>query len=81
MPALKLIRNEFPQAILSVDTFYADVAKQSVEEFGANIINDISGGQIDEQMFPVIGQLQVPYVRCICGGCHRLCSSIPITMI
>ena len=62
MPALKLIRREFPQAILSVDTFYADVAKQAVEEYGVNIINDISGGQIDERMFPVVAQLQVPYV-------------------
>ncbi|MEN6589533.1 MAG: dihydropteroate synthase [Proteiniphilum sp.] len=62
MPALKLIRQEFPHAILSVDTFYADVAKQSVEEFGINIINDISGGRIDERMFPVVAQLQVPYV-------------------
>ncbi len=62
MPALKLIRREFPHAILSVDTFYADVAKQSVEEFGINIINDISGGRIDERMFPVVAQLQVPYV-------------------
>ncbi|MCE5205560.1 MAG: dihydropteroate synthase [Porphyromonadaceae bacterium] len=62
MPALKLIRSEFPHAILSVDTFYADVAKQAVEEFGANIINDISGGQIDEQMFSAVAQLQVPYV-------------------
>ena len=62
MPALKLIRREFPHAILSVDTFYADVAKQSVEEFGINIINDISGGRIDERMFPVAAQLQVPYV-------------------
>jgi len=62
MPALKLIRREFPNAILSVDTFYADVAKQSVEEFGINIINDISGGQIDERMFSMVAQLQVPYV-------------------
>ncbi len=62
MPALKLIRNEFPDAILSVDTFYADVAKEAVEENGVNIINDISGGQIDEQMFPVVAQLKVPYI-------------------
>lgn len=62
MPALKLIRNEFPDTILSVDTFYADVAKESVEEYGVNIINDISGGQIDEQMFPVVAQLNVPYI-------------------
>ncbi|WP_019540197.1 dihydropteroate synthase [Proteiniphilum acetatigenes] len=62
MPALKLIRNEFPDTILSVDTFYADVAKESVEEYGVNIINDISGGQIDERMFPVVAQLNVPYI-------------------
>src|SRR5690606_6279929 len=62
MPALKLIRSEIPKAILSVDTFYADVAKQAVEEFGAAIINDVSGGQIDEGMFPTVAQLQVPYV-------------------
>ena len=62
MPALKLIRSEFPDVIISVDTFYADVAKQSVEEFGANIINDVSGGHIDDRMFPVMGELNVPYI-------------------
>lgn len=62
MPALRLIRSEFPHAVLSVDTFYADIAKQAVEEFGVNIINDISGGQIDDRMFSVVAQLQVPYV-------------------
>ena len=62
MPALRLIRSEFPRAVLSADTFYADVAKQAVEEFGVDIINDISGGQIDERMFSVMGQLNVPYI-------------------
>jgi len=62
MPVLKLIRNELPDAILSVDTFYADVAKEAVEEYGVNIINDISGGELDERMFPVVAQLNVPYV-------------------
>lgn len=61
-PALKVIRSEFPDAVLSVDTFYADVAKMSVQEFGVDIINDISGGQIDEQMFPTVAQLNVPYI-------------------
>ncbi len=62
MPTLKLIRKEFPDQIISVDTFYADVAKQAVEEYGVNIINDVSGGQIDEQMFPVAAKLNVPYI-------------------
>ena len=61
-PALKLIREEFPDAILSIDTFHADVAKEAVEEYGANMINDISGGQIDDRMFPVVAELNVPYV-------------------
>lgn len=62
MPALKLIRRELPEAILSVDTFYADVARQAVEEHGVQIVNDISAGQIDARMFSVIAELKVPYV-------------------
>lgn len=61
-PALKLINNHFPDVILSVDTFYADVARFAVEEHGVAIINDISGGQIDEQMFGTVAQLNVPYI-------------------
>ncbi len=62
MPALKLIRRALPEAILSVDTFYADVARQAVEEYGVQIINDISAGQIDSRMFSVMAELNVPYV-------------------
>lgn len=62
IPALKLIRSEFPEVIISVDTFYSDIAKQSVEEHGVNIINDISGGQIDDKMFSVVAKLNVPYI-------------------
>ncbi len=62
MPALKIIRKEFPDAIISIDTFYADIAKQAVEEYGANIINDISGGEIDKRMFEVVAELNVPYI-------------------
>lgn len=61
-PALQAIRRSFPDALLSVDTFYADVAKMAVEEFGVNIINDISGGQIDKAMFETVAQLNVPYI-------------------
>jgi dihydropteroate synthase len=51
----------FPKTIFSVDTFRSEIAKVAVNE-GASIINDISGGQSDEQMFKTIGNLQVPYV-------------------
>lgn len=59
---LKLIRRHYPDAVVSVDTFRADVAKMCVEEYGAAIINDISGGQMDEQMFPTIARLGTPYI-------------------
>lgn len=61
-PALKIIRKEFPDAILSVDTFYAEVAKSAVEKYGVDMINDISGGQIDKNMFATVAQLNVPYI-------------------
>ena len=60
--ALTAIRREFPDVILSVDTYRAEVARSCVEEWGVDIINDISGGTIDQEMFPVMAQLQVPYV-------------------
>lgn len=47
---------------VSVDTFRSGVAKMCVEEYGANIINDISGGELDSQMFPTIAHLKVPYI-------------------
>lgn len=60
--ALSIVREEVPEAIISVDTFRADVARMSIEEGGAHIINDISGGQADRQMQKTIAQLNVPYV-------------------
>ena len=59
---LSLVRQEAPEAIISVDTFRADVAKMCVEEYGAAIINDISGGSLDGAMFKTIVRLGVPYV-------------------
>jgi dihydropteroate synthase len=59
---LEIIRKHSPNAVVSVDTFRADVAKMCVEEYGAAIINDISAGQMDEQMFPTIAKLGVPYI-------------------
>lgn len=60
--ALGSIREEFPNAILSVDTFRSSVARMSVEEFGVSIVNDISGGDADENMFATVARLRVPYV-------------------
>ena len=59
---LKLIRKHRPDAVVSVDTFRADVAKMCAEEYGVAIINDISAGQMDEQMFPTITRLGIPYI-------------------
>ena len=59
--AIKLIRQEFPDVIVSVDTCYSLPARRAIEA-GADIINDISGGQFDDQMFPTVAALQVPYI-------------------
>ena len=59
---LKILRNIAPDAVLSVDTFRADVAKMCVEEFGVQIINDISGGELDSRMFDTVAALGVPYI-------------------
>lgn len=61
-PALQAIRSEFGDIILSVDTFYSDVARFCVEEYGVDIINDISGGEIDKNMFETVAALNVPYI-------------------
>ena len=59
---LEILNRNHPDAIISVDTFRAEVARQCVEEYGAAIINDISAGEMDEQMFPTVARLNVPYI-------------------
>lgn len=61
-PALKLLRDEYPELAVSVDTFRADVARWAVEEYGAGIINDISGGLLDKNMYATVVDMQVPYI-------------------
>jgi dihydropteroate synthase len=60
--ALKIIRREFPDICISVDTFRADIAELAVEKFGAGIINDISAGNMDDRMLATAGKLKVPYI-------------------
>lgn len=59
---LQIINSEYPDAIISVDTFRADVACMCVEEYGVAIINDIAAGEMDENMFQMIARLKVPYI-------------------
>lgn len=62
LPAIKLITDEFTDALVSVDTYRAEVAYEAVTACGACIINDISGGEADSEMFNVIADLNVPYI-------------------
>ncbi len=61
IPAIEEIINEFPDLLISVDTFRAKVARKAVEA-GACIINDISGGNLDADMFQTVADLQTPYI-------------------
>jgi dihydropteroate synthase len=59
---LKILFREAPQAIVSIDTFRANIARECVEKFGAAIINDISAGELDAGMIDTVMELQVPYL-------------------
>lgn len=62
IPVLELMQKDFPNTIISVDTFRSEIAKIVVKNYGVAIINDISGGNIDKKMLPTIGKLNVPYI-------------------
>jgi dihydropteroate synthase len=61
LPVIDLLVKYFPEIIISVDTFRSEIAKKTIEN-GAAIINDISGGKMDEKMFQTVAELQVPYI-------------------
>ncbi len=61
LPVVAMLCKHFPDAILSIDTFRASVARQAIEA-GAHIINDIAGGNLDPQMFETVAALNVPYI-------------------
>lgn len=60
IPAISAISKKYPEAIISIDTFRSEVAKKAIEA-GACMVNDISAGELDANMFATISQLQVPY--------------------
>lgn len=59
---LEILNREYPDAIVSVDTFRADVAEACVQEYGVAIINDIAAGEMDGRMFETVARLGVPYI-------------------
>ena len=74
---LRVVRREFPDVPVSVDTFRASVARLAVEEEGADIVNDISGGDMDRQMFRTVARLHVPYVLMHMQGVPRSMQQAP----
>lgn len=60
--ALEILNRNHPEAIISVDTFRADIAEQCVNEYGVAIINDIAAGEMDNRMFETVARLGVPYI-------------------
>jgi dihydropteroate synthase len=62
LSAIRLIARELPDAVISIDTFRAEIAYKAVTECGALMINDISGGDADAEMFNVVRKLNVPYI-------------------
>ena len=65
---LPIVMREAGEAVVSVDTYRADVARMCVEEYGVHIVNDISGGTLDAAMLPTVAALGVPYVLMHMGG-------------
>lgn len=61
IPVIEGIISERPKAILSIDTFRSEVARQAIDA-GASIINDVSGGNLDDKMFQTVAELRVPYI-------------------
>jgi len=61
LPVIEALRHSFPQALISIDTYYAKVAFEAVQS-GAHIVNDISAGYMDDDMLPVVASLQTPYI-------------------
>lgn len=60
--ALRILNAHYPDALVSVDTFRAEIARRCVEEFGVAMVNDISGGELDSNMFTTVADLHVPYI-------------------
>lgn len=74
---LEILNREHPDAIISVDTFRADVAARCVEEYGVAIINDIAAGEMDARMFDTVARLNVPYIMMHMQGTPQTMQATP----
>ncbi len=77
MPFLKIIIKEFPQATISIDTYRSNIAREAIEN-GAKIINDISAGNLDPNMFSTISSLKVPYIMMHMAGTPQTMQNNPV---
>jgi dihydropteroate synthase len=75
--ATELILGRYPDTAISVDTYRAAVAEEALKNSGADIINDISGGEMDKEMFPLVVRLNVPYIMMHMQGTPRTMQSNP----
>jgi dihydropteroate synthase len=77
LPAISMVIKKFPEALISVDTFYSKVAAEAVSA-GASIINDISAGSMDNRMIETVSALQVPYVLMHMKGTPQTMQQSPV---
>lgn len=75
VPAIEAVVKQFPDAVISIDTFRAEVAEAAIAA-GASIINDVAGGNLDEKMFETVARLQVPYVLMHMRGTPQTMTSL-----
>ncbi|MCF0055735.1 dihydropteroate synthase [Dyadobacter sp. CY356] len=75
LPVIEALNKNFPDLIISIDTFRSEVARQSVLS-GAHIINDVAGGTLDDKMFDIVAELGVPYILMHMRGTPQTMSSL-----
>ena len=73
---IEIVRSFNKNIPVSIDTFRASVARKAIEDWGADIINDISGGSLDNEMFDAVAELNVPYILMHMRGTPRTMQSL-----
>ena len=77
LPAIRVILKNYPDTLISIDTFRSSIARMAYEE-GASLINDISGGQLDEKMFKTISEIRIPYILMHMRGNPKTMDSLTV---